>query len=193
MQNQTNKRSNWKSTRQRPKAPPPSAISYDWSRVSSINFCLTDKLTMPWLMTDSRFNDSNCRIKQNITDLHLKNNYKDNISVNHKRQMHAPWRARAPCNWFMLNFHCTEQAMELRFLFSNDNSRIIYLINRKRRREMGTWSNKEGFNWALNSRFESFKPLLKALLFSSLHLQRSPSSIYSNTRLTRSNSAIISS
>lgn len=52
-----------------------------------------------------------------------------------------------------------------------------------------TWSNKEGFFLASNSMFKSFKPLLKALLFWSLHLQRSPSSTYRKSCLARSNSS----
>uniref|UniRef100_A0A2P2IKP6 Uncharacterized protein LOC105142034 n=1 Tax=Rhizophora mucronata TaxID=61149 RepID=A0A2P2IKP6_RHIMU len=58
------------------------------------------------------------------------------------------------------------------------------------RSKESNWSNKEGFNWTLNSIFKSFNPLLKALLFSSLHLQRSPSSMYLKIGLTRSNSLI---
>lgn len=48
-------------TRQWPNAPPPSAISYDWSRVSLINFCLYSKLVVPWLMIDSKSKESNCK------------------------------------------------------------------------------------------------------------------------------------
>ena len=49
-----------KFTKQYPNAPSPSAISYDCSRARVISFFLSDKLTMPCLMRDSRSKESNC-------------------------------------------------------------------------------------------------------------------------------------
>lgn len=51
----------WIFTRQQPNVPAPSAISNDFSRTSSIRFCLWDKLIFPCSITDFRFKASNCR------------------------------------------------------------------------------------------------------------------------------------
>jgi len=59
------KEGNINHTRQWPNAPFPRAISYDLLRPSSINFCLSDKLSIPLLMIVFKFRESNCHNTQN--------------------------------------------------------------------------------------------------------------------------------
>jgi hypothetical protein len=70
-------------TKQCPKTPPPSATSYDWLRHSSINFCLCNRLSLPWLIRDSTSNESNYQFE----DLH----YSLSVNVQKKKKKQHHW------------------------------------------------------------------------------------------------------